>query len=357
MSAKVYFVSLKDDATPEDQAVALKKAYEVAGVANMIQPKDFVAIKFHVGEEGNTTHVAPSVIKELVSNIDAKEGQAFLVETSTLYKGKRENAVKHLLHAHQQGFGIDAVGAPFIMADGLLGTTEYEVQIDGELNKKVKVAREIMNADVLIVVSHPTGHIAAGLGASIKNVGMGLASRMGKLRQHSAMKPAVSEKKCRYCQKCIKWCPETAISEKNGKAFINSEVCVGCGECLAVCKFDAVKYDWAVESDLLQKHMAEHAYGVVKEKPGKCFFFNVMVNMTKDCDCFTGCQPKFIPDMGILASEDPVAVDMATIELTAKAHGKSLSEMAYAHHNAMIQIEHAAKVGMGSMKYELITIE
>ncbi|MDD4600660.1 Electron transport complex subunit RsxB [bioreactor metagenome] len=354
MSSKVYFIPLADGQTEADQANAMGKLFELSDAASVVAENDFVAIKLHVGEHMNTTHIKPELIREIVERIKLKGALPFLTETSTLYKGERENAVKHLLHAHRHGFGIDNVGAPFIMADGLSGTSEYEVAINGKLHKSVKVAREIMTADAMIVVSHPTGHVAAGLGACIKNLGMGLASRMGKMRQHSNMSPEVLNDSCKFCQKCIKWCPENAIVEKDGRAFIMTEKCIGCGECLAVCRFDAVKYDWGAESGFMQRSMAEHAYGVAKEKDGKCIFINVLVDMTKDCDCFNVKQEKMIPDIGILASTDPVAVDKATMDLTAKAHGKNLAEMAYKHHDAMIQIHHAAEIGMGSIDYELI---
>lgn len=359
LSAKVYLVPVSDGASLAEQCAAMAKAYEAIGADQAIARRDFVAIKIHVGEKKNTTHIKPEVIKVLVDKVHARRGQAFLTETSTLYKGERENAVKHILHAHRHGFSIENTGAPFIMSDGLAGNTEYEIAIDGELHQSVKVAREIVAADAMLVVSHPTGHPAAGLGACIKNLGMGLASRMGKMRQHSSMLPEVNTKACQYCQKCIKWCPEDAIIEQKGKAYIVSEKCIGCGECLAVCRFDAVKYDWNAESGFMQRSMAEHAYGIVKDKQsqGKVIYFNVMVDMTKDCDCFSVPQEKCIPDMGILVSADPVAIDKATLDLTREAHGQSLAELSYAHHDALIQIAHGAKIGMGTMDYELIVVE
>lgn len=357
MLAKVYFLPITDGLAPEEQAKALEKLYIASGAAKAVTGKDFVAIKLHVGEKKNTTHVKPELIRVLADKIKEDKAMPFMTETSTLYKGERENAVKHLLHAHRHGFTIDNVGAPFIMADGLVGNTEQEVTIPGELHDSVKVAREILSADALFVVSHPTGHPAAGMGACIKNLGMGLASRMGKMRQHSAMLPEVLTEKCKFCQKCLKWCPQDAIIEREGRAYIQTEKCIGCGECLAMCRFDAVKYDWGAESGYMQKSMAEHAFGVIQGKQDKIICFNIMVDMTKDCDCFNVAQPKLIPDIGLLASTDPVAIDMATLDLTAKAHGKNLAEMSYSRLDAMVQIEHAAKVGMGSMQYELITVE
>jgi len=356
MKAKVYLIKTRDGASVEEQAEAMRKIYEVSEAESVIDARDFVAIKLHVGEKSNTTYVKPAIIRELVDKVKEKKGLPFLTETSTLYKGERENAVKHILHAHRHGFGIDNVGAPFIMADGLQGNSEQEVVIEGELHQSVKVAREIMTTDALLVVSHPTGHVAAGLGACIKNLGMGLASRMGKMRQHSAMLPEIITTKCKFCKKCIQWCPEGAIIEVEGRAFIVAERCIGCGECLAVCRFDAVKYDWGRESGYMQRSMAEHAFGTLQGKTGKCFFFNVLIDMTKDCDCFNVQQTKMGADIGILASADPVAIDKATLDLTAAAYGKTIAEISYSHHDALIQIEHAAKIGMGSMDYDLITI-
>lgn len=356
MKTKVFLARVPDGADIQTQITALQKLYAAGNLNQVVSKRDFVAIKFHVGEKNNTTHVQPQLIRQIVDFAKEAGGQPFLTETSTLYKGERENAVKHLMHAQRHGFGIEQTGAPFIMADGLTGNTEYEIVVAGELHKSVKVAREIVSADALIVVSHATGHVVTGLGACIKNIGMGLASRMGKMREHSAMLPEINAEKCRFCKKCIQWCPQSAIVEQDGKAFIISEKCIGCGECLAVCRFDAVKYDWNAESGFTQKSMAEHALGIVQGKKTKSLFINVLVDMTNDCDCFSVKQEKCIPDIGILASFDPVAVDKATLDLTAQQHGKSLAEMAHGRNDAMIQINHAAQIGMGSMEYDLITV-
>lgn len=356
MKSKVFLAPVMDGAAVTQQVEALQKLYTAGELNKVVAKRDFVAIKFHVGEKNNTTHVKPELIRKIVDLAKEAGGQPFLTETSTLYKGERENAVKHIMHANRHGFGIEQTGAPFIMADGLTGNAEFEIQIEGELHKSVKVARDVVSADTLIVVSHATGHVVTGLGACIKNIGMGLASRMGKMREHSAMLPEVIQDKCRFCKKCIQWCPQETIIEKNGKAFIVSENCIGCGECLAVCRFDAVKYDWNAESGFTQKSMAEHAFGILKGKAGKSLFINVLVDMTNDCDCFSVKQEKCIPDIGILASFDPVAIDKATLDLTAQKNGKTLAEMAHARNDAMIQIGHAAKIGMGSLEYELITV-
>jgi uncharacterized Fe-S center protein len=357
MMAEVWFAPLPDDSPVDLQVAALRKLWHGADVSDLISFNDFVAVKIHVGEKGNTTHIRPELVREVVDRVKDKNALPFLTETSTLYKSERDNAVRHIMHAHLHGFGIDNVGAPFIMADGLVGNAEREVIINGELHESVKIAGEIAGSDVIIAISHPTGHLVTGMGGAIKNLGMGLASRMGKLRQHSAMKPEIITEQCRSCRKCLQWCPKEAIIEREGASYILTEKCIGCGECLAVCRFDAVRFDWGAESSFIQKSMAEHASGVVCGKRDRCFFFNVLVDMTRDCDCLNIRQEKIIPDIGILASRDPVAIDMATLRLTAEANGSTLAELSYDSRDALIQVEHAAKVGLGSTKYRLITLD
>lgn len=354
MKPEVFFVPLEDGSSANIQAEAMDEIYGKSGADRIISSMDFVAIKLHVGEKNNSTHVKPQLIKVLVEKIKAKGAQPFLTETSTLYRGQRENAVAHILLAHRNGFGIDGAGAPFIMSDGLIGNSEAEVEIPGRLHKKVKVAGEVLTTDAFYVVSHPTGHIVTGFGGAIKNLGMGFASRQGKLRQHASLKPEIRTDVCRLCKKCIHWCPENAIVEKDGKLFILADKCIGCGECLAVCSIGAVSFDWDKDPDILQKSMAEHAYGVMKERQDKFFFFNVLVDMTKDCDCFDVDQRKIIKDIGILASSDPVAIDSATLDLTAGISKKTLAELSYPNRDSMIQIRHAAEIGLGFAEYELV---
>ena len=278
-----------------------------------------------------------------------------MTETSTLYKGRRSNAVDHLIQAFDHGFAYENIGAPFILADGLSGNTEIEVQIEGIIFDRVSIAREVVFADSLIAVSHPTGHPEMALGAAIKNLGMGLSSRIGKLRQHSSVKPYVDAKACTLCRKCIQWCPVDAIVEKKEKAFILKEKCIGCGECLSVCNFDAIRYNWGVESADLQKRVAEHALGVILNKRGHCFFFNFLIDMTRGCDCYGDRQERNMPDVGILASPDPVAIDQATLDLTARRHERSIAKESEPGLDGTIQLEHAEKIGLGSRTYELLS--
>lgn len=349
----VYFHPVPDHPDPEILALAAGKAFDACGGPERIAAQDFVAVKTHVGEEGNNTFVPPAVCRVLGERIKAQGGLPFLTETSTLYRGQRENAIVHALQAHCHGFGIEATGMPFLPADGLAGNTEAEVRIPGELNASVKIAREILLADALVAVAHMTGHMCCGFGAMIKTLGMGLASRAGKLRQHSSIHPQIDADACTLCRKCMSWCPEQAIVEKAGKAFILKEKCIGCGECAAVCRFEAVEYDYSAQSGVLERQMAEHALGAVQAKRNKSVFINVAVNMTKDCDCLHAAQSRLLPDVGVFAALDPVAVDQACLDMIRKIQGRNLPDLAYPQLDSSIQLEHGEKIGLGSRKYRL----
>jgi hypothetical protein len=353
MNPTVYLAKMTDGEPVSVQARALGAVLAATGFARRLQKLDMVAVKVHVGEKNNTTHAKPELAAEAVKLAAAAGAQAFLTDTATLYKGERENAIKHTIHAYRHGFHFRRTGAPFIAVDGLSGTDEVEVPIDGDLHRSVKVAGQILLADAMVVISHATGHIGSGIGAAIKNVGMGLSSRSGKMRQHSAMTPEVLPDKCENCGKCRKWCPTDAISEREGVSYITRENCIGCGECIAVCRYGAVKYDWAVESPTLQRSMAEHAAGVIRHFGPKAVYLNLLADMTRDCDCLNKRQKKEVPDIGVLGSTDIVAVDQATLDLTARAHGADLGHKFHPALDPAVQIQHAEKLGLGRRTYRL----
>ncbi|MBN2460653.1 MAG: DUF362 domain-containing protein [Candidatus Cloacimonetes bacterium] len=349
----LFFRKLPPVSSIAERRQALAIILEQLDFERIIKPLDKVAIKTHFGDVNNTTHISPALVKMVVEKIESCQGLPFLTETSTLYSGPRNNAVTHLQHAYSHGFTYEQVGAPIIMADGLLGNSEIEVAIPGILYKKVKIARDAILADSLVLLSHPTGHLATGIGAALKNLGMGLSSRKGKLQQHSSIKPYINNSKCTFCEQCLKWCPEQAIIPREGVAFIISEKCSGCGECLAVCKFNAVKYNWGVQSEDIQQRIAEYALGAVIGKREKCVFINVLADMTRQCDCMNIKQKPVIGDIGILGGYDPVALDQATLDLTRRNTGKDLGAMSFPELDPNVQLSHAEKIGLGKRKYKL----
>jgi uncharacterized protein len=355
--SQVFFVPLGKKSTGSERVAAMHKAVLTFDFQKYIQKRDMVLIKTHFGEDKNITHISPEVIKPVIARVKDIGGKPFLAETSTLYMGKRSDAVVHSALAFEHGFSYEKLGVPLIMVDGLLGNSETVVHLPGKSADKVEIARDAVLSDSMVIVSHPTGHIVASLGACLKNLGMGLSSRKGKMKQHSSVKPSINEFKCTFCGQCIKWCPENTIIAEHGKAKILHEKCIGCGECLAVCKFGAVTFNWGTQSHALQKRMAEYAYGAIVHKKDRCIFINVLTDMTASCDCMDVLQKPIIDDVGILISDDAVAIDQATLDLTRERNGKDLSVISQPQLDPNIQLKHAEEIGMGSRKYKLVTIE
>ncbi len=355
MKSKVYLIKKKENETDESLAKRLHYHLKINDFFKFIKPKDFVAVKTHFGEKGSNGYVRPLYFKKISKLIKEKKAKPFLTETQTLYTGLRNNAVTHIELAISHGFTYEQTGMPIIMADGLLGDEEISVEIPGKIYKQVNIAGLLEKIQSLVVISHFTGHIAAGFGATLKNLGMGLSSRKGKLTQHSTAKPNVKEKKCVGCGLCIKFCPSSAITMKeNQKASINSEKCIGCGECLAICRFDAIGYNWAETYENLQRKIVEHAMGVHLLFKSKVFYITFLTRITKDCDCMSRFQP-IVPDIGILLSEDPVALDSASLYLIETINGKKLNELSY-NIPYTVQLEHAKELKFGSTDYDLIEL-
>jgi uncharacterized Fe-S center protein len=358
MSSKVFFVGASLSDGHEVISQKARAIFRAAGFASRFRKNDFTAVKIHVGEHGNTTYLPAPCIKGLVEELLALKTKPFLADTSALYTGRRHNAIDHAILAAEHGFGIQGLGIPFIAPDGLFGNAEIPVQIDARLNSRVLIASDIVRCQSILSVAHFTGHVATCLGATIKTLGMGCSSRKGKMRQHSAFKPSVGDN-CTRCAQCVTHCPENAITLDEKRANINPDKCIGCAECLAVCRFDAVKYDWQQENEVLQRSVAEHALGALKGKENRAAFFNFLISVTKDCDCFDNPDiPKIVDDIGILASPDPVAVDKACLDLVQEKAGKTLPDLLENKKlHPHFTITHAEQIGLGSSQYELIEID
>lgn len=354
MKEKVFLIEMKDNEDDNSVCTKLEKTVKEKDFFSFIAPKDMVAIKTHFGERTTKGYVRPLYFKMMGDIIKDKGGIPFLTETSTLYRGRRTNAVEHIEFAYEHGFTYENTGLPIIMSDGLLGDEEIEVKIPGKLYNSVNVASLIVKSQAIIMVSHFTGHMLTGFGGALKNMGMGCSSRRGKLLQHSTATPTIVKKKCTACQECIKWCPANAISLVDNKADIDKQLCIGCGECLAVCRFDAVNYNWSETHLNVQRKVVEHAMGVSGPKKGKIICVNFLNRLTKDCDCM-GQFEKILPDIGVLVSFDPVAADAASLDLVEEKAGKQFSKMAY-DIPYREQINYARELGYGNPNYELIVL-
>ena len=357
MTSKVYLIKASVNDGERVLSEKARRLFKAAKLSKCFKENDFTAVKVHIGEGGNNTHIKAPCIKGLVDELIALKTKPFVTDTSTLYTGRRHNAIDHALLAAEHGFNIDVLGIPFIAPDGLFGTAETPVEIEGQLNKEVSIAYDIVRCQSILSIAHFTGHVATCAAATLKTLGMGCASRKGKMRQHAALKPSISDD-CTGCGECLKHCSADAISLDDIKAHIDADKCIGCAECVAVCRFGAVKHDWDAENEVLQKNMAEHAMGVLKGKENRAGFFNYIISVTKDCDCFsTPNMQKIVEDIGIVASTDPVAIDKATVNLVEKKSGKKLAELLKNDKlNPDYQTEHAEHIGLGSTNYKLIEV-
>jgi len=354
MKEKVYLIPVDKQVDDAAACTRLMKLIKSKNMLDFIAEKDMVAVKTHFGEGKKTGHVRPLYLKMLGELVKEQKGSPFLTETQTLYKGNRTDAVSHLNHAQAQGYGYEHTGMPIIMADGLYGDEETEIVIPGKIYKSVKLASAIVKAKALVLVSHFTGHLATGFGCALKNLGMGCSSRRGKMIQHSTAKPKIKVKECTRCGLCVQWCPASAITMGEKSAVIDSAKCIGCGQCLAVCRFDAVAYNWGATYEDLQKKIVEHAWGIAIGKRDKMICVNFLTRISKDCDCMTSYEPIF-HDIGIVVSRDPVAADAASLNLVEERTGRKFSEIAF-NIPYRVQIDYAREIGFGNPDYELITV-
>ena len=358
MSSKVYFIKVSINDGKQVISKKARKLFKAGGFAGCFEENDFTAVKVHVGEDGNNTHITAPCIKGLVDELLALKTKPFVTDTTTLYVGQRHNAIDHSILAAKHGFNSEVLGIPFIVPDGLFGTSEIPVEIDGEIDKQVFIASGIVQSQSLLSVAHFTGHPAACAAATLKTLGMGCASKRGKMKQHAALKLSISND-CTHCGVCFEHCPADAITLDDVKAHIDQDKCIGCAECMAMCRFGAVKCNWGPECELLQKSIAEYALGALKGKEDKAVFFNFLLSVTKNCDCFnTPDMDKMVDDIGIVASTDPVAVDKAALDLVENKAGRKLAELLENDKlDPRYQIEHAEGIGLGSSSYGLIEVD
>lgn len=224
-----------------------------------------------------------------------------------------------------------------------------------------------MDADVFISLSHFKGHEMAGFGGALKNIGMGSGSRAGKMEMHCAGKPTVNEKLCIGCRRCQKICAHNAPTLKGKVMFIDHDKCVGCGRCLAICPRDAIEANGYDSSDIMNRKIAEYSKAVIDKRPH--FHISLTIDITPTCDCHADNPLPIVPNVGIFASADPVAIDVACADMVNKQKpipGSVLAESKveggdHFYKTAPVTnwrscVEHAQKIGIGSMDYELIKV-
>ncbi len=352
----------------------LKTLCLMAGIKKIDMEGKFVAIKMHFGELGNMAFLRPQYARVIADLVKEQGGVPFLTDCNTLYPGSRRNAPEHMDCANLNGFNPTTTGCQIIIADGLRGTDEAEVPVkNGEFVEKAKIGRAIMDADVFISLAHFKGHEMTGFGGALKNIGMGCGSRAGKMEQHSSGKCIVNEELCRGCRRCAKECGSNAITYENNKAHINKNICKGCGRCIGACSFDAISNEEWDAGDKLDCKMAEYAQAVCQDRP--CFHVNLAMDISPNCDCHGDNDAAILPNIGMFASFDPVALDQACVDAcqrTAPLPNSQLSDNLakpdwHHYHDHFMDsnpnvhwketLEHAEKIGLGTREYELVKIK
>ncbi len=365
MPSTVYFIDMRAK-YKENFIDKLGKLLESAGLDQAVKKRGLTAVKLHFGEIGNTAYIRPVFIRKVVECTREAGGVPFLTDANTLYAGNRSEAPQHLVTAVQNGFAYSVVGAPVIIADGLRGKSETAVIVNKKHFKRAYIGTEIIQADSLISVAHFKGHELSGFAGTLKNVGMGCASRKGKMAQHADVAPKIKVKDCVGCGECVEHCPAKAIALVGDKALINDDKCIGCGECVIVCPNDAVRIQWNESVPLFLEKMVEYTLGVLKGKKGRSMFVNFITDVSPACDCAPFNDAPIVRDIGVVASIDPVAIDQASVDLVNQEKalpGSCLKENTgpgedkfkgiYPKVDWEIQLDYAEKIKLGTRDYVL----
>mgnify|MGYP000026366219 CR=1 FL=1 len=345
----VFFKKITLSQLTEDPQIIVD-ILKYAKLYNNIKKNDFVGIKIHFGEKGNKSFINPKILKPLVKTLKDIPAKPFFFDTNTLYRGERTNAIDHINLARNHGFL--SLNIPLLIGDGIKGNDYIEVTINKHHYNKCFLGAIWKDTDFIFSASHFTMHMLTGFGASIKNMGMGLASRRGKLAQHCEMSPRINTKDCILCGNCAKICPSSAIVKEDSHYKIIDNLCVGCAQCISACPQGAVKINWSEKNRLLQERMVEYAYAATSGK--RCAYMNFCVFITKECDCMNKENKGFVNDLGILFGYDPVAVDKASVDLLIQQEGNDIIEKQHPNTDYNHQFAYAKKIGLGDPDYKII---
>jgi len=386
MASKVYFT---DRQTRADYNMIdkLEHIFNELGLDKAIKPGEKVMVKTHFGQWGNTNYLRPAYARKIVDLIRAAGGEPFVAETTGLGYGSggayggRTTVTEYLGMAMLHGYTAATVGAPVIMADGYWGTDVIDVPIDGDHVSSVDVATALFDCDKVIVLTHAKGHGLGGLGGTIKNLGIGLVGKKGKAAMHFLGDIKIDQEKCLgpECSKCLKVCPTRCITMEE-KAVVDLSRCIACHHCVNVCSSVNAK---AATQTWRPNHtqapiFVENAVGVVNSiGADKFYFINLAIDISDMCDCWNFGAPLIVHDIGIFGARDPLAIDEATLQAIkdatpnpdskvgdlecgackfAMAHACKDPESGEILELADIQLTHAEKMGLGSRKYELVTV-
>jgi uncharacterized Fe-S center protein len=342
----------------------LDKLCTASAVLAGISAGNSVAVKLHMGELGNVSYLRPVFVRRLVDLVKRRGGRPFVTDTVALYPGGRTTERKYLSTAAFNGYVEESVGAPVVIADGD-GDEGVPLPVRRRLPgcdlREVGIASRIDEADFLLVLSHVKGHMITGLGGALKNLAMGCVTREAKREQHRVNPPLLDETRCDGCQACLRACPAEALTIRRGKPVRKKDRCIFCSTCLFACDSGALQWERG-NKERFQLYLA-HAASVVTERfRGRIGFINFLQDITPCCDCAAPAGGALVPDIGILAAPDPVAIDRASLDLVDRAPAIAGSDLPQGPdrmgrlHNvdSLVQLRSAEKLGLGNMGYRLV---
>jgi uncharacterized Fe-S center protein len=362
----VYFLKLTEG-NGDGIVEGIGPLLDSSGVACVLSAKGSVAVKMHFGESNETGHVRPRFVRRIVAWLASSGARPFLTDTNTLYRGNRGNSLDHTRAAAEHGFSFSSLGVPIIIGDGVRGTNDLRVPVSGQYVKDASIGAEFGQIDSMFSLAHFKGHELSGFGGAMKNVGMGCAARAGKLDMHSDTVP-YARASCTGCGVCMSWCPVGAVSI-DGAAVVDEEKCIGCGQCLAVCPESAMSIKWNESTDIFQRKMVEYVKAVVSLLKGRICYVNFITDVHPVCDCYGGAKLPIAPDIGVVASMDPVAIDQASYDLVNGARptkdgglsggyrqGEDKFRDLHPDVDPTVQLRYAEELGLGTRNYRIIEV-
>lgn len=301
--------------------------------------KSKVGVKVHFGEEGNQYFINPELYKDLILRLNGT-----FIETNVLYRGKRRETKSHIQLAKDHGFGYAPID--IIDADG-----ESVIPYKGKHFDKVFTGINLDNYNSLLVLSHFKGHGNSGFGGAIKNVGMGLAAIPGKMAMHADSYPLTNPSRCIKCGRCTIECPVDAITLN--PLVIDLTKCIACGKCIGTCPTSALRIPWGKtgENGFLER-LADYTKAITQNR--EIIYVNLLINISPDCDCMSSARKPFVKDIGILVSDDILAIDTASCDLVDSAFGQHDAFLHKVDVSGRYILDYGSEIGLGNKNYQLI---